>query len=195
MNRHGGAIDHPERTFAAFAKVALPGDRLIALHRQDTFPVTPIICANEFDICVSMPDFVTWAEDEHLPNADLAAALKCMGIALDIIELYTRYFDATPVGTGDVHIYPGTESASLLVIDLYRDPTDQLDIVSVSLKIEPAAMPLALPHLRGFFDAAECQVAFRQSSHSQQLRSLIDESRYPAPVDESGYQQQLIAHI
>ncbi|WP_047304861.1 hypothetical protein [Pseudomonas fluorescens] len=157
--------------------------------------MTPIICANEFDICVSMPDFVTWAEDRHLPNADLAAALSTLGIALDINQLYTRYFDDTPVGTGDVHVYPSTGSQSLLVIDLYRDPTDQLDIVSVSLKIEPALLPLALPLLRGFFDAAECQVAFRQSSHSQQLRSLIDESRYPAPSDESGYHQQLIVHL
>lgn len=157
--------------------------------------MTPIICANEFDICVSMPDFVTWAQDGPVPNADLAAALNTLGIALDIGKLYTSYFDDTPVGAGDVHIYPGTESASLLVIDLYRDPTDQLDIVSISLKIEPRLLLLALPHLRGFFDAAECQVAFRQSSHSQQLRALIDETRYPAPADENGYRQQLIAHL
>ncbi|NBF03974.1 hypothetical protein GV819_16900 [Pseudomonas sp. Fl5BN2] len=157
--------------------------------------MSPIICANEFDICISMPDFVTWIEDEHIPNADLAAALNVMGIMLNITELYDAYFDDTPVGAGDVHIYPSTENESFLVIDLYRDPTDQLDIVTASLKIEPAVLHLTLPHLRAFFDGAECQVALRQSSHSQQLRSLIDDSRYPALVDESGYQQQLIAHI
>ena len=156
--------------------------------------MTPIICANEFDICVSMPDLVTWIEDKHIPNADLSAALNAVGIPLNTSELYDTYFDDTPPGAGDVHIYPCADKQSFLVIDLYRDLTDQLDIVSASLKIEPTVLHLALPYLRRFFDAAECQVAFRQSSHSQQLRSLIDESRYPAPVDNGGYQQQLITH-
>jgi len=141
-----------------------------------------------------MPDFVTWAEDEQIPNADLAAALKAMGIVLNISELYDTYFDDTPVGAGDVHIYPSAENESFLVIDLYRDLTDQLDIVSFSLRVEPSVLHLALPHLRRFFDTAECQVAFRQSSHSQQLRSLIDEDRYPVRFDESGYLQTLIVH-
>ncbi|UZE36883.1 hypothetical protein LOY69_10455 [Pseudomonas sp. B21-059] len=157
--------------------------------------MTPIICANELDLCVSMSDFVTWVEDECIPNADLAAALKAMGVTLNITELYDTYFDDTPVGAGDVHIYPSAENKSFLVIDLYRELTDQLDIVTASLKIESELLTLVLPHLRRFFDAAECQVAFRQSSHSQQLRSLIEEGRYPVLIDESGYRQQLIAHI
>lgn len=157
--------------------------------------MTPIICANEFDICVSMPDFVEWVEDQHTPNADLEAALNAMGIALDITELYNTYFDDTTVGEGDLHLYASAENESFLVINLYRDLDDQLDIVTASLKVEPCLLPLALPHLRRFFDAAECQVAFRQSSHSQQLRSLIDDSRYPTLMEESGYRQRLIAHL
>ncbi|MDC7818288.1 hypothetical protein [Pseudomonas sp. BLCC-B112] len=142
-----------------------------------------------------MSDFVTWLEDECIPNPNLAAAFKAMGVTLNITELYDTYFDDTPVGAGDVHIYPSAENKSFLVIDLYRELTDQLDIVTASLKIEAELLTLVLPHLRRFFDAAECQVAFRQSSHSQQLRSLIDEGRYPVLIDESGYRQQLIAHI
>ncbi|MFJ7141231.1 hypothetical protein [Pseudomonas protegens] len=157
--------------------------------------MTPIICANELDLCVSISDFVTWLEDECIPNPDLAAALKAMGVTLNITELYDTYFDDTPVGAGDVHIYPSAESSSFLVVDLYRELTDQLDLVTASLKMEPAVLHLALPHLRAFFDGAKCQIAFRQSSHSQQLHQLIDEGRYPALVDESGYQQKMIAHI
>nr|WP_306468954.1 hypothetical protein [Pseudomonas protegens] len=142
-----------------------------------------------------MSDFVTWVEDECIPNADLVAALKAMGVTLNITELYDTYFDDIPVGAGDVHIYPSAENSSFLVIDLYRELTDQLDIVTASLKMEPAVLHLALPHLRAFFDGAKCQIAFRQSSHSQQLHQLIDEGRYPALVDESGYQQKIITHI
>lgn len=156
--------------------------------------VLPIICANEFDICISMPDLVTWTDDAQTPNADLAAALELLGIEIDIADLCDDYFNETPVGTGDVHVYASDDNDSILVIDLYRDTTDQLDIISLSLKIDPPLLTLALLPLRRFFDAAECQVAFRQSSHSQQLRSLIDESRYPVLVDESGYPQQLIIH-
>ena len=53
----------------------------------------PVIHANEFDICVSMSDLVVWTEDEHSPNADLAAALRVAGIELDITKLYDYYFE------------------------------------------------------------------------------------------------------
>ncbi|AZC26760.1 MULTISPECIES: hypothetical protein [Pseudomonas] len=156
--------------------------------------MTPIICANEFDICISMPDFVTWNDDQSAPNTDLVAALQAMGIVLDITGLHDVYFNETSVGTGDVHVYPCGKYQSVLVIDMYRELSDQLDIVSLSLQVEPAILDRVLPHLRRFFDAAECQVAFRQSSHSQQLRTLLDSGRYPAQVDESGYRQRLISH-
>ncbi|WP_426108526.1 hypothetical protein [Pseudomonas sp. TWR1-1-4] len=153
-----------------------------------------IVYANEFDICVSMPDLVSWGGDEHSPNADLEAALSSAGIELDIAELYNHYFEDTPIGAGDVHVYSSAVSESLMVIDLYRDLTDQLDLVTVSLKIDKPLTHLVLPLLRRFFDAAECQVLFSQSTHSQRLRSLTDESRYPLPMGENGYRQQIIFH-
>lgn len=153
------------------------------------------VYANELDICVSMSDLVSWIGDEHSPNADLAVALRAIGIELDVAELYSFYFENTPIGAGDVHVYSSAANESILVINLYRDLTDQLDIVTASLKIDPIVLPLVLPHLRRFFDAAECQVLFSQSSHSKQLRLLVDESRYPILVDESGYRQQIIFHV
>lgn len=153
-----------------------------------------IVCANEFDICVSMSDLVSWTEDEHSPNADLAAALRAAGIELDIAKLYDCYFESTPMGAGDVHVYSCAVNESLLVIDLYRDLTEQLDLITASLRIDKARLNLTLPPLRRFFDAAECQVLFSQSSHSQRLRSLLDESRYPLLVEENEYRQQIIFH-
>lgn len=58
-----------------------------------------ILYANEFDICVSMSDLVSWMEDEYSPNADLEAALSAAGIELDITKLYDGYFEGTPKGT------------------------------------------------------------------------------------------------
>lgn len=153
-----------------------------------------IVYANEFDICVSMSDLVSWVGDEHSPNADLEAALSAAGIELDIAKLYNHYFEDTPIGAGDVHVYSSAVSESLMVIELYRDLTDQLDLITVSLKIEKPFTHLVLPLLRRFFDAAECQVLFSQSAHSQRLRSLTDESRYPLPMGENGYRQQIVFH-
>lgn len=153
-----------------------------------------IVYANEFDICVSMSDLVSWVGDEHSPSADLEAALSAAGIDLDIAKLYDDYFEYTPVGAGDVHVYSSSVNESFMVIDLYRDLTDQLDLITVSLKIDKPLTHLVLPLLRRFFDAAECQVLFSQSTHSQRLRSLTDESRYPLPMGENGYRQQIIFH-
>jgi hypothetical protein len=153
-----------------------------------------IVYANEFDICVSMSDLVSWVGDEHSPNADLDAAFIASGIELDIAKLYDHYFDDIPIGAGDVHVYSSAVSESLLVIDLYRDLTDQLDLITVSLRIDKTQLNLSIPLLRQFFDTAECQVLFSQSTHSKRLHSLIDESRYPLLINESGYRQQIILH-
>lgn len=154
----------------------------------------PIVHANEFDICVSMSDLVSWREDEHFPNADLEAALSAAGIELDIAKLYDFYFDCTPMGAGDVHVYSSAANGSAMAIDLYRELTEQLDLIVVCLKIDKVLLNVALPFLRRFFDAAECQVLFSQTSHSARLRSLTDESRYPLLVGKNGYRQQMIFH-
>ncbi len=154
----------------------------------------PLIIANEFDICVSISDLVSWTEDEHFPNPDLEAVLNAAGIEIDVAKMYDDYFEDTPVGAGDVHVYSSVLNESFLVIDLYRDLTEQLDVVTASLKIDKSLLNFALPSLRRFFDSAECQVTFAQSSHSRQLHSLIDESKYPLLVTESGYLQQIIFH-
>ncbi|WP_231670875.1 hypothetical protein [Pseudomonas quasicaspiana] len=92
--------------------------------------------ADEFDICVSISDLVSWVKDEYSPNADLAGALSLAGIDLDLAKLYECYMERTPVGTGDVHVYSSLLNKSFLVIDLYRDLTDQLDLVSASLRLD-----------------------------------------------------------
>lgn len=155
----------------------------------------PIVYANEFDICVSISDLVSWMEDEHAANADLASALSIAGLDLDLTKLYDCYVEGTPIGAGDVYVYSSAVSKSLLAINLYRGLTDQLDLITASLRVDPNLIELLLPQLRRFFDAAECQVLFNQSSHSMQLRSMLDKSRYPLLVDESEYRQQLIFQV
>ncbi|MFK7698218.1 hypothetical protein [Pseudomonas caspiana] len=141
------------------------------------------------DICVSISDLVSWVEEKHAPDADLAAALSLAGIDLDLAKLYDCYIEGTPIGAGDVHIYSSALNKSVLTMGLYRDLSDQPDLITASLRLDPDLVESLLLWLRRFFDTAECQVLFSRSAHSRQLRLLLDETRYPLLVDESGYWQ------
>ncbi|ALI04412.1 hypothetical protein C1Y08_20735 [Pseudomonas sp. FW306-02-F02-AA] len=147
--------------------------------------MTKIICAKEFDICVSMSDVVTWQDGEKTPDIDLQAVFNILGIPANILDLHNLYFAHSYNGTGDVHVYHAENNGgSILAVNMYRDLTDQLDLTLICLRVESPDFELALSHLRSFFDKTKCQVAFEQFGHSLRLHAMLDESRYPRPVEE-----------
>lgn len=95
------------------------------------------IPARDFCIAVSMSDFVTWFGDgdhDFVENAALKAALNALGVTVDLRALHVAYFERTPVGTGDVYVYqPSKNSKNVFALNLYRDLTDQMDIVSFGI--------------------------------------------------------------
>ncbi|MGE7956002.1 hypothetical protein ACQKQA_05260 [Pseudomonas sp. NPDC089530] len=155
-----------------------------------------IYAAKEFDICVSMSDFVTWIGESKTPNSDLQAVLAILDIPADILGLHNLYFAHAYNGTGDVHIYHArNDGGSVLAINLYRDLTDQQDLTLLSLRVESSRYDLVLAHLRSFFDNAPVQIAFEHLSHSLRLREMLDESRYPRLVEEGNdFMQQQFVH-
>jgi hypothetical protein len=143
--------------------------------------MNPIVLAREFDVCVSMNDFVSWPDGndgEFVANVDLQGVIGALGIDLDIGDLYVRYFKNTQLGSGDVHVFrsPANES-NIFVVDLYRELTEQLDLVAFSIRCDETCCQTVLKHLRQFFDRASCQVAFEQLGYSQRLRARLDESQ------------------
>ena len=154
--------------------------------------------AREFNICVSMCDFVSSGGsngEEYTPNTHLKQALDELGVSADICNLYFQYFNEIEVGEGNVYFYTNSsEPENIFVIDMYRELTDQLDIVSFSVRCSNKLCHQISRHLRSFFESASIQVGLEQLSHSSRLRTLINEKTYPCLVAESGYEQKLI-HI
>jgi hypothetical protein len=155
----------------------------------------PTIPARDFCLTVSMSDFVTWfgdGDNDLSENEALKAALNALGVTVDLRELYVSYFERTSVGTGDVHVYlPAENSNNVFAVNLYRDLTDQMDIVSFAVGCDEHHLPVVREKLRAFFDGASCQVHYEEANYSPRLRGMIDPKAYPVIIEESGYKQQL----
>lgn len=155
--------------------------------------MTPAISARDFNLAVSMNDLVTWFGDgdrDFVENESLRSAVSALHISVDLRALYVTYFENTPIGTGDVYVYrPEKGRKNVFAMDMYRDLTDQMDIVSFAISCEEHCLPTVRHALRNFFDQASCQVHYEEASYSSRLRSMIDQKCYPRVIKESGYQQ------
>lgn len=157
--------------------------------------IVTTIPARDFYLAVSMSDFVTWfgdGDNDFAENALLQAALKALGVSVNLCALYVGYFERTPVGTGDVYVYQPTKGAkNVFALNLYRDLTDQMDIVSFGIGCDDDCLSTIRKALRAFFDGATCQVHYEEASYSSGLRRMLDVEAYPAAIDDSGYQQHI----
>jgi hypothetical protein len=157
------------------------------------------VAATEFFVSVSMSDLMRWQDEDDdacEPAPSLLAALKEATLTVDVKELYSRYFDEIQVGRGDAYQYQSREAAeSVFAINLYRELTGQLDIVSFGMACDRAKAPIVAAHLHTFFRQASVQIMFEHSCHSMQLRKLIDLTQYPLVIEESGYAQKLITML
>jgi hypothetical protein len=156
------------------------------------------IVASEFRVAISMSDLVVWSgedDDDFSPHPALVSLLATLGFSFSIRDLYVLYFDRTPVGSGDVHVFR-TKSAdtNVFAIDMYRDSTDQLDIIALGVRCEELMTPVVKRDLRSLFDSASCQCRFEEANCSVAFRSMIDATKFPVSVGEHGYQQNLIIH-
>ncbi|RYG15374.1 MAG: hypothetical protein EOO07_15565 [Chitinophagaceae bacterium] len=152
--------------------------------------------AREFNVYVSINDFVLTTGsngDEYIANHYLEKALNELGVSVDICSLYFQYFNEIEIGKGNVYLYTNSnEPENIFVIDMYRELTDQLDIVSFSVRCSDKRYPKVSTHLRNFFEGAMVQGGLEQLSRSSRLHTLINEKTYPFLVAESGYMQVLI---
>lgn len=159
--------------------------------------MTPIVLAAEFEICVSMADFVRWtAEDAPVANADLQAVFDVLRVRIEILRIHREYFDdAHRSGRGDVHVYAAEDDPDTVVaLDLYSDPHDQLDLVNLYMRCKPSSATEVAQLVSVFFNRASAQIHASQQSVSTRLRKAIDKTQYPRSVLGTEFAQRQIHH-
>ncbi|WP_303747898.1 hypothetical protein [Stenotrophomonas pigmentata] len=152
----------------------------------------PIIEATYIELAISMSDLVVYPDDDGPPHPhpSLGAAIDALGISLDVVATYLRYFDETTVGEGDVFAYRSQENPSnILALNTFRDLTDQLDIVQIFVSCNQSCLHSVRQHFRSIFDTANCKVRYEESSYSHFGTRLLDRASYPKMID--GYSQHL----
>lgn len=99
-----------------------------------------------------------------------------LGIAVPVEEIYERYFDS-PVNSGHVLVFQEMEGpTSCIVLDTYRDPLDQLDMIQMGWRSQGEDHELRRLS-RKFYD--ECEFAVRYQEGQSVLSEKLREDRYP----------------
>ncbi|WP_115526664.1 MULTISPECIES: hypothetical protein [Xanthomonas] len=152
------------------------------------------LSAYDFYIVVSMVDLVTWVgsgERDFSVNSQLKKAIQELGIKVDLAGLYIEYFDRIKIGTGDVYSYQKEESHTVFAIDLYKELTDQLDIVQMAILCDSGIAAKVRGKLREFFDNASCKFIYEEAHFSSRARDLVDFEKYPRLMADSGYRKNI----
>lgn len=155
-----------------------------------------VIESHQFYLAISMVDLVSWqgdGDDDLEVRKEIQAVIDLMGLDVDIRHMHVKYFFQLKVGQGDVYAFVNEhQPENFLAIDMYRGLTDQLDIVSIFVRSAPKNAVVVRAQLRGLFDAASCQVIYKEASVLPELQKLLDVRNYPFTLAESGYKQNLI---
>lgn len=154
-----------------------------------------LVLAREFELCVSITDLAPRSEgptSSPVPDATLMAVFGKLGLHIDLASLRHEY-DSAPTGGGDLHVFKSIDE-SVVAVDLYRDPTDQLDLVCIYLRTTEQHADATAVLLTQFFSAAKVQVQFSRSSISIRLREALDSARYPQMLPGAAHPQRYVEH-
>ena len=155
-----------------------------------------LIETHQYYLAVSMSDLVHWhgdGDDDFEASREIQSVVDCLGLDVDTKHLYKKYFHETDAGQGDVYAFLNRhESENFLAIDTYREPTDQLDIISIFISASPKLASTVKSKLRKLFDSASCQVVYEEANSLPKIQELLSKNRYPLTIAESGYRQNLI---
>ena len=160
---------------------------------------SPLIAATEFEICVSMNDLVLWPDESaEIPthNPRLQAVFEVLGSRIDLLSLHHDYFhNCARAGHGDVHVFEFKEnSKNVVAIDLYNEPTDQMDLVYIYIRCTQTASAQIAVLVSEFFCNASAQVSASLQCISTNLRNAIDRKRFPLSVGKTGFMQIQVHH-
>lgn len=153
-----------------------------------------IIESEYFFMVVSMADILQWDESEMecRPNVYLAKVLECLNVDIDLLALYDNYLNKVMVGRGDVYLYKEqAESDSFIAFDLFKEPSDQLDLINISIRCNSESLPDVRANVRYFFDSCATKISLEESNLSARVIDKVDVNNYPRVIEVSNYRQRL----
>ncbi len=154
-----------------------------------------LIDSRQFRLVISFPDLFHWRDDDApVLLDDWKRVIELLGLnEAEITALYDLYFDGTPIGQGDVHAFVNSaQPKNMLVFNLYRDLTDQLDIIAVIVSTSRERVTQVKPLLRQVFDLASCQIHYEEGSFLSAFKEITNAEGYPRVIGENAYRQQLL---
>ncbi|WP_456021704.1 hypothetical protein [Pseudomonas protegens] len=153
------------------------------------------IDSRQFSLVISISDLFQWSDDD-IPSllGSWTQMIELLGLnKTKIAALHDLYFDSTLIGQGSVHAFVSdVEPENTMVFDLYRELTDQLDIIQVLVSVSKALVIPAKSLLRQAFDLASYQIHYEEGNCLKAFEDAIDIENYPKMIEESNYDQQLL---
>jgi len=108
------------------------------------------------------------------------------------MNIFWPIFEHSGTGIGDAYLFVSTRSSqNLCFFDFYNDVTDQLDIIALGFMAAPNLSEQLRQASHRLFSEAECQIAYQEAAHHEELRRRIDPKNYPMRKTDSGYLQRL----
>lgn len=141
-----------------------------------------------------MPDLLDWSDDDAPSlSDDWKRVTQLLGFdEREITALYDVYFDKTPIGEGHVYAFINDgQPENLLAFDLYRDLTDQLDIISIVISASRDRATEVKRLLRQIFDLASCQIHYEEGASLQAFKEMTHIEGYPKVIEANGYLQRI----
>ncbi|NGZ76936.1 hypothetical protein [Saccharibacillus alkalitolerans] len=149
----------------------------------------------QFLITLSISELIFYPdefEEYHEAQAAVRQLAEELGIDFPMTEIYDRYLKMR-VNTGDVLLFRAGSGKNLIVIDTYREPYDQLNVVRFGAQI--AGTDERLPSVRRLFRELHdgCEVQIRYEEGQGILHNMINPANYPLDIrmDPYRYEQQL----
>lgn len=130
--------------------------------------MTRAIASRQFRLVLSISDLYCWSDDDSDPTlrSEWREIARLLGLdANKIAELYNLYFDRIEVGQGDLYKFVNDSlSEGMLAFNLYRDSTDQFDIIAISVSAPSETLVELKSLLRQAFDLASYQIRYEEGN-------------------------------
>ena len=133
----------------------------------------------DFWMMASMTELVDYpdeANDDYVPHPNFQAIMDALGVPVPIEKIYERFFDQ-PIHSGHVLVFANKEQPGpCIVLDTYRDPLDQLDMIRFGWRSQGRHRELQRLS-RQLYE--ECEFSVRYEEGQSVLYRVLQEDRYP----------------